>query len=396
VEPLLHPVEVTSPRDVAELSPALVAATDANALLALVLDTVEDLMLLFRVDDDGELTCASVNGAWARTTGQAPESLLDRPLREVLPERAAGRLLLHATGALSGATTTTFADRLVLPTGPVELDVTLSAAFLRGPAPGRYVLWVGRDVTERRRVEEAGRRAQQELERSNADLAAFASVASHDLQEPLRMVTSYVELLSRRYRDQLDPRAGTYMDFALDGAIRMRSLIEAILDYAQFRAASPSIASVDVVSVVQDVLADLGPQIRAHAATVVVDDLPTVLADASELGRLFQNLLGNALKFRGAEDPVVRITCAALADGWQIAVRDNGIGIPVEQRDRVFEMFGRLHPAAEYPGTGMGLALCRTIVERLGGRMWIDDTPTGGTTVALHLPDRGAAEEFSH
>lgn len=200
------------------------------------------------------------------------------------------------------------------------------------------------------------------------------------------MVASYVELLSRRYADQLDERAQTYIGFALEGAHRMRGLIDALLDYARLRNAPRTIEEVSLDAVVAQVLEDTATRIADTEATVEVEPLPIVPGDVRELSRLLQNLLTNALKFHGEQLPVIRIAATAGATDWCITVDDNGIGVPETQRERMFEMFGRGQSRADFPGHGVGLAVCRSIVGRHGGRIWLDESPAGGARIAFTLP----------
>lgn len=200
------------------------------------------------------------------------------------------------------------------------------------------------------------------------------------------MVSAYVELLARRYRGQLDERADVYINFALDGARRMRELIDSLLDYARLRTSERTVGSVDLHAVANRVVSDARAGGENDNMTIRLGELPVVSGDAGELSRLLQNLVSNALKFRATADPVIEISAGREAGGWQVRVDDNGIGIPEDQYERVFELFGRLHPRSEFPGTGMGLALCRGIVEAHGGRIWVERSPLGGTRVCFTLP----------
>lgn len=232
-----------------------------------------------------------------------------------------------------------------------------------------------------------------ELERSNRELEMFAYVASHDLQEPLRMIASYTELLERRYADQLDDRARKYIHYAVDGATRMKSLIQGLLEYSRVetRAAEPETVALD--DVVDAVLADLDLAIRESGATIERSPLPTITADRLQMRQLLQNLIGNALKFAGAEPPRVEISAEAGPGGWIVRVRDHGIGIEPRFRDRVFQIFQRLHAQDEYEGTGIGLALCRRIVERHGGTIQAGQPDEGSGTVFTFTLPKGAVIE---
>ena len=227
---------------------------------------------------------------------------------------------------------------------------------------------------------EERRRAEGELVRSNAELEQFAYVASHDLQEPLRMVASFTQLLARRYRGKLDADADEFIGFAVDGATRMQRLLNDLLAYSRVGTRRKPFAAIDCNSVLSDVLANLKPAIEESGAVITHEPLPFVRGDEVQLIQLFQNLIGNAVKFHGQEPPQVHIS-AKLQDGdWGFAVRDNGIGIAPEQQERIFLIFQRLHHRSEYPGTGIGLALCHRIVEHHGGRIWVESEVGKGST----------------
>jgi PAS domain S-box-containing protein len=241
------------------------------------------------------------------------------------------------------------------------------------------------DITELRRQEELLRRQAADLARSNAELEQFAYVASHDLQEPLRMVASFTQLLARRYTGKLDAKADEYIQYAVGGAKRMQQLITDLLALSRVGTSGGDFCDVPLTDVMSDVLLNLGPAINDIGATVVYDSLPTVFADRGQMTQLLQNLIGNAVKFRGTESPRVHISAEEAGDQWTISVSDNGIGIPPEHKERVFQIFQRLHTREQYPGTGIGLAICRKIVERHGGKIWLDSAPGAGTTFHFTL-----------
>lgn len=200
------------------------------------------------------------------------------------------------------------------------------------------------------------------------------------------MVVSFLQLLKRRYVGQLDQEADEYIQFAVEGGTRMQLLIEDLLRYSRAGSRELFLADVDFNEIVDQVLAELGPTIDETGATVVRAELPAVVADPVQMSRLFQNLLANAVKYHGEEAPRVRVDADRLAGAWVFSVRDNGIGIPPDQFDRIFRVFQRLHSQAEYPGTGIGLAICKRIVERHGGRIWVDSIPGKGSTFRFTLP----------
>lgn len=224
-----------------------------------------------------------------------------------------------------------------------------------------------------------------ELARSNSDLQQFAYVASHDLQEPLRMVASFTQLLAKRYGDKLDDDARDFINYAVDGATRMQTLISDLLNYSRVGTQGNPLVPTDSAALIKRVLDSLQCSIEESGAVIDLDSLPFVMADPQQLGQLFQNLLTNAIKFRRKEPPHVRIFADKMENDWKISVQDNGIGISAEHIDRVFIIFQRLHTKTEYPGTGIGLAICKKIVERHGGRIWIEPSAGGGTTVCFTI-----------
>ncbi|GAB1515971.1 sensor histidine kinase [Actinophytocola sp. KF-1] len=234
-----------------------------------------------------------------------------------------------------------------------------------------------------------------ELERSNAELEQFAYIASHDLQEPLRKVASFCQLLERRYKGKLDERADQYIAFAVDGAKRMQILINDLLAFSRVGRIVREPVDVSCNAVVEQALANLADAIERTGATVTSDDLPTVSAEVPLLTAVFQNLISNALKFRGEEPPKVSITVRRDGGFWEFAVADNGIGIDPEYAERIFVIFQRLHNKADYPGTGIGLAMCRKIVEYHGGTIWLDTEVETGSRFCFTLPviDAGSAGE---
>ena len=254
---------------------------------------------------------------------------------------------------------------------------------------------VGKDITRRKLDEAALREAHdaletkaRELSRSNEELQQFAYVASHDLQEPLRMISSYTQLLERRYADKLDANAREFMDFIVDGAARMKQLIEDLLAYSRVGTRGREFQATSSGAALAKALANLRAAQDSSAAVVTHDKMPEVLADGAQLTQVFQNLIGNAMKFRGTEAPRIHVEAQTRDEVWVFTVRDNGIGLDPQYADRIFMMFQRLHNKTEYPGTGIGLAIVKKIVERHGGRIWVDSAPgkgsTFGFTIARH------------
>ena len=232
----------------------------------------------------------------------------------------------------------------------------------------------------------ARKKADEELRRSNEELERFAYVASHDLQEPLRTVTSYVQLLARRYEEQLDDSGREFIGFAVDGAKRMQRLIQDLLAFSRVGTRGGAMAPTELDPIVDGAVDSLGAAIAESGAEVTRDAMPVVLGDAAQLRQLFANLLGNALKFHGDVPPRVHVGARRQGARWEISVKDNGIGIGPEYFDRIFVIFQRLQMRDTYPGTGIGLAICKKIVERHGGRIRVQSTPGAGSTFSFTLP----------
>ena len=231
-----------------------------------------------------------------------------------------------------------------------------------------------------------------ELTRSNAELEQFAYIASHDLQEPLRTVRSYVQLLARRYQGKLDSDADEFIGYAVDGVGRMQALINGLLAYSRVSTRGGEFKPVDCEALLDRSLANLQMAIEDSKAVVTHDPMPTVTADELQLGQVFQNLISNALKFHAEQPPRVHISAENKAKEWVFSVRDNGIGIEPQYFQRLFIIFQRLHRQEEYPGTGMGLAVCKKIVERHGGRIWMESEPGRGSTFYFTMPELGGKQ----
>jgi PAS domain S-box-containing protein len=286
-----------------------------------------------------------------------------------------------------------------------KIQVSLSLSPMRD-ASGQIVgiSTVARDVTEGKRAEAELRgyqlhleelveqrtseleQAAEDLTRSNKDLEQFAFIASHDLQEPLRTVSGFVQLLQKKYANHLDAEADTFIEFAVDGTKRMETLIRDLLAYARVGTHSREPVSTDAGAALGQALANLHESIQETGAEITQGDLPTVRADPSQLAQLFQNLIGNALKFRSEAAPKIHVDARREGDFWWFSVRDNGIGIEPQFQDQIFEVFRRLHTRERYGGTGIGLAICKKIVDRHGGRLWVESEPGQGATFHFTLP----------
>lgn len=247
------------------------------------------------------------------------------------------------------------------------------------------------DITERKRNEASLKEYALKLERSNAELQQFAYVASHDLQEPLRMVTAYLSLLEKKYGDRLDQDAKQYMDFAIEGGLRARDLIRDLLEVSRLDSQDEPMSKTNMNEVVDSVTSNLAVQIGEEHALVTHDPLPEIVAVKAQILLLMQNLVSNAIKFHGDKSPKVHIACEDRRDLWLFSVKDNGIGIDPQFKDKIFIIFQRLHSRDEYEGTGIGLAISKKIVERHGGKIWFDSTPGQGTKFYFTIPKGGKA-----
>jgi len=328
-----------------------------------------------------------VNPRFEQLTGFSAEELIGSdPLQLVLPE---DRQMVHdcAVAMLKGERQAEYEYRILNRAGEIRwiMESLVSIEYEgRRAALGNYI-----DVTERKAQDEELQRTIKELARSNEELGQFAYVASHDLQEPLRMVASFTQLLGRRYKGKLDEDADEFIRYAVQGVNRMQQLINDLLDYSRVGTRGNPMMPVDCDKVIARVLDSLTTRIDENDATVTIGPMPTIVADAMQLEQLFQNLIGNALKYRGEAAPAVSVTAAEERDGWHFQVKDNGIGIDPAYAERIFIIFQRLHGKEEYEGTGIGLAICKKIVDRHGGRIWVESSPGQGSTFHFILPNGG-------
>jgi PAS domain S-box-containing protein len=329
---------------------------------------------------DHDLRLLLVEGEQLRSRGYDRAAMEGKLLDEVVSGRVLARLEPEYRAALCGETRSFDMDM------GDEVSYWVQIVPLRD-AGGHIIggMALSRDVTARRRVERALEARARDLERSNAELEQFAYVASHDLSEPLRMVSSYLQLLRRRYHGRLDDDADDFIDYAVGGAARMRRLIDDLLTYSRAGRVEGALQPVRTADVARRVVEDLGGQQGAHAV-VHLGELPTVMGDAQQLGQLFQNLIGNAVKFVPAgRMPEVSVSAVRDGDHWRFSVDDNGIGLDPAHAERIFRMFQRLHSRDDYPGTGIGLAIAKKVVERHGGRIWVEPGPDGGARFCFTL-----------
>ncbi|HWY57037.1 MAG TPA: ATP-binding protein [Terriglobales bacterium] len=271
-------------------------------------------------------------------------------------------------------------------------DCVLKDHLARLPVSVRRALEEKQLRDQRRRSEEELAQKVAELARSNAELEQFAYVASHDLQEPLRMIATYTQLLAERYRDKLDERANKYIAYSVDGAVRMQALIQDLLKFSRVGKAAIEPRTTDCRMIVEQALKNLQAAVEESGAVVKWHGLPTVMADLSQMTQVFQNLIANAIKFHGSEAPVIQIAAEKKENEWVLTVSDNGIGIPAENWQDIFVIFRRLHTRTEYEGNGIGLSICKKIIERHGGKIWIEAQAQPGSCFKFSLPAEPMAQ----
>jgi len=255
------------------------------------------------------------------------------------------------------------------------------------------VFAAARDITELKKAEELLKLKINELARSNAELEQFAYVSSHDLQEPLRMIASYLQLLERKYEGKLDKKADKYIHFAVDGATRMQNLIDDLLTFSRVTTQANEFELTDIEVILNRVLTNLSVSIKENSATITHGTLPEIMVDGTQMTQVLQNLINNALKFRSKDNPKIHISASQEDKYWLFSVKDNGIGIDPKYSERIFEVFKRLHKKRDYPGTGIGLSICKKIVERHGGRIWVDSKLGEGSTFYFNIPVSNFDEE---
>ncbi len=323
-------------------------------------------------------------------SGWRKEELISKDWAEVLVKKdEVERERKIVSELLSGSERKSFSGRIVTKDGTVREVNWRLKPMIENDGRTKGILFIGHDVTEERRLERALVARATELSRSNAELNQFAYVASHDLQEPLRMVISHLGLLERRYGNQLDGDAKQYMRYAVDGAARMRALITDLLEYSRVESGGGAFGSVDMNETLSVALTNLKATTTKHNATVRAEHLPTITADRTQMVQLIQNLVGNAVKYHGQEPPEVVVSAREDPDSWTFSVKDNGIGIRKEHQEKIFQMFQRLHTMDDYGGTGIGLSIAKRIVERHGGSIWVESEEGKGSEFLFTIPKNG-------
>ena len=348
-----------------------------------IIKSMTDTLIV--VDLNGNIR--TVNEAVCRLLGRTEAELLGQPISMVF---AGGEfpLKFNAVNGREDLLSLNHIEQIYVNKDGRAIPVLFSSAVLHdGEQRVQGVVCMAQDVTERKQTEEALKQRAAELARSNSELERFASVASHDLQEPLRVVASYVQLLARRYQGQLGPDADEFIHFAVTGVTRMQTLINDLLTYSRVGTKGREFTVTDVEAVLAQALTNLQVAITEGGATITHDPLPAVLADGAQLTQVFQNLLANAVKFRRTDTPShIHVTAQRQGPDWVFAVRDNGIGFEPQYAERIFGIFQRLHTNEDYPGTGIGLAICKKIIERHGGKIWVNSKLGQGATFSFLLP----------
>jgi len=331
----------------------------------------------------------SVNASVLRMFGYRAEALIGQPADLLVPAPLGGEGSPRCSSGRPGhlhAPAETPQEAIGLRPDGSCFDVSCSRRTIE-VGDAHYLVLLINDVTERKRINSELAQHASALETSNASLEQFAFVASHDMQEPLRMISSYLQLVQERYRDVLDEEGQSWIDYAVDGSHRMKALIDGLLQFSRVANRPLETESVSVAELMQNVRRELGGTIRECSAEIVETDLPQLQTDRNLLHHVLLNLLGNALKYRHPErPPFIEVRAVTSPERWLFTVADNGIGIDEQHLDRIFGLFKRLHSRRDYEGAGIGLAICRRIVERLGGTIWAESAPGEGTRLCFTLP----------
>jgi PAS domain S-box-containing protein len=373
-------------RGFSEFSHDLSESKQSEARYRGLLEAAPDAMVVVNVS--GEIVLLNVQ---AETQfGYSRDELLGQKVKNIIPEGFAERLIADGTRSPSEAMAQQIGSGIEL-SGRRKNGSVFPIEIMLSPlvsAEGILVTAAIRDITERRKSEEHLVKTVWELKRSNDELQQFAYVSSHDLQEPLRMVSSYTQLLAKRYQGRLDSDADEFIAFAVDGCNRMQGLIQDLLAYSRAGTNGKELRDVSSEDALQKALENLRITIEQSGAIVTHDPLPAVTTDATQLTQVFQNLVGNAIKYHGADVPRVHVSASRNSRNERIfSVRDNGLGIDPQYFERIFILFQRLHGRDEFEGTGIGLAICKKILERLGGRIWVESQPEKGSTFFFALPE---------
>jgi PAS domain S-box-containing protein len=352
-----------------------------------LLEAAPDAMVV--VNQSGEIVLLNVQAE--KQFGYHRDELLGQRVKNIVPEGFAERLIADALRSAEDALAQQIGTGVEL-TGRRKNGSEFPIEIMLSPlesAEGVLVTAAIRDISVRKKSEEHLVKTVGELKRSNDELQQFAYVASHDLQEPLRMVASYTQLLAKRYKGRLDSDADEFIAYAVDGSTRMQGLVQDLLVYSRAGTNGKVLHEISSENALKEALTNLKATMEESGAIVTHDSLPTITTDDRQLAQVFQNLVGNAIKYRGAETPQVHISAKKNGGNeWIFSVRDNGLGIDPQYFERIFIIFQRLHGPREFKGTGIGLAICKKMLERLGGRIWVESQLEKGSTFYFALPEK--------
>jgi PAS domain S-box-containing protein len=376
-----------------EISRDLSESKESGAKYRGLLEAAPDAMVV--VNQGGEIVLLNVQAE--KRFGYHRDELLGQKVKNIIPEGFAERLIADGLRTAEDAMAQQMGTGIEL-TGRRKDGSDFPLEIMLSPlesAEGTLVTAAIRDVTERKKSEGHLLKMVGELKRSNDELQQFAYVASHDLQEPLRMVASYTQLLAKRYKGRLDSDADEFIAYAVDGSNRMQSLIQDLLAYSRAGTNGKVLYEISTETALKKALTNLRTAIVESGAIVTHDSLPVITTDDTQLAQVFQNLVGNAVKYRSAEVPHVHVSATKNGGNeWIFSVRDNGLGIDPQYFERIFIIFQRLHGRTEFEGTGIGLAICKKMLERMGGRIWVESQPEKGSTFYLaSAPDLARNED---
>ena len=373
-------------RGFSEFSHDLSESKESEARYRGLLEAAPDAMVV--VNSGGEIVLLNVQAE--KQFGYRRDELIGQKLKNIIPEGFAERLLADGLRSVEDALAQqigTGIELIARRKDGSEFPIEIMLSPLES-AEGILVTAAIRDISVRKRSEEHLVKTMGDLKRSNDELEQFAYVASHDLQEPLRMVASYTQLLARRYKGRLDSDADEFIDYAVDGSTRMQRLIQDLLTYSRAGTNGTALRKILSENALKEAIENLRATIEESGAVVTHDQLPAITTDGTQLAQVFQNLIGNAIKYRGAEVPHVHVSAMNNgANEWIFSVRDNGLGIDPQYFERIFIIFQRLHGPTEFKGTGIGLAICKKVLEGLGGRIWVESQPKNGSTFYFALPE---------
>ena len=374
-------------RGFSEFSNDLSERTESEAKYRGLLEAAPDAMVV--VNQGGEIVLLNVQAE--KQFGYSGDELVGQPVTNIIPKGFAERLIADGTRSAAEALAQQIGTGIEL-TGQRKDGSSFPIEIMLSPlenADGILVTAAIRNITERKQSEDRLVKTVGELKRSNDELQHFAYVASHDLQEPLRMVASYTQLLAQRYKGRLDSDADEFITYAVDGSTRMQGLIQDLLTYSRAGTNGKAPREISGETALKEALASLRATIAESGAVVTHDSLPTITTDGAQLAQIFQNLVGNAIKYHGTQVPQVHVSAVKNGGGeWIFSVRDNGMGIEPQYFDRIFVLFQRLHGPTEFKGTGIGLAICKKMLDALGGRIWVESELHRGSTFYFTIPER--------